>query len=184
MIYIGYQGIGKSTICKYNIKGIDLESSNFKYENDNHEIVRDEKWYKAYVNIAKDLSNQGYSVFISSHKEVRTELKNYADCIAIVPDLSIKDEWVEKLKERYLLEEESGGVNATKHKLAYLNALNLYEKNIKDIMNDIEKVIIIPSIDYTLESLINKYIAENTDKKEWKKNFISTLAYYKYIEEL
>ena len=183
MIYIGYQGIGKSTLCKSQIKAIDLESSLFTYPNENQEMKRDPNWYKPYVNIAKDLSDQGYSVFVSSHKEVRTELRNYTKCVAIVPDLSLKDEWVFKLKDRYNMEETSGDPNAEKHKFAYLNAEACYEENIKDIMNDIENVIIIPNMKYKLKELINKYITEKYPRKEWEKYFISICDYLRYVKE-
>ena len=63
MIYSGYQGIGKSTLCKNDRRFIDLESSNFFIDG-----KRDENWYKVYANIAKDLSDSGFNVFIASHK--------------------------------------------------------------------------------------------------------------------
>ena len=62
MIYVGYQGIGKSSIAGKN-KCIDLESGNFWVDG-----KRDENWYIIYCNIAQHLSEQGYNVFLSSHK--------------------------------------------------------------------------------------------------------------------
>lgn len=56
MIFIGYQGIGKSTLAGYN-RYIDLESGNFWING-----KRDENWYIPYCNIAEHLSEQGYRV--------------------------------------------------------------------------------------------------------------------------
>ena len=78
MIIIGYQGIGKSTLAKNSLKYIDLESGNFWINGE-----RDEQWYKPYCNIANHLSAQGYTVFTSSHKEVREELKNSNEIVKI-----------------------------------------------------------------------------------------------------
>ena len=56
MIYVGYPCIGKSSIAgKDNF--IDLESSNFKQYNN---------WFKLYVDIAEQLSNQDINVFTGS----------------------------------------------------------------------------------------------------------------------
>ena len=68
MIFVGYQGIGKSSISGNG--NIDLESGNFWVN-----LTRYCDWYKVYCNIAKSLSEQGYNVFLSSHKVVRDELK-------------------------------------------------------------------------------------------------------------
>ena len=69
MIIIGYQGIGKSSVSGADSGCIDLESSNFWNEG-----VRADDWYIYYCNIALDLSKQGFTVFTSSHKEVREYL--------------------------------------------------------------------------------------------------------------
>ena len=69
MIIIGYQGIGKSTLANCNLNYVDLESSNFYIDG-----KRADDWYKPYCKIAEHLSQQGYYVFVSSHKVVRDEL--------------------------------------------------------------------------------------------------------------
>lgn len=72
MIYSGYPGIGKSTIAgKYNC--IDLESSNFGKESG---------WEKIYCQVAKDLSDQGYNVFVSTRKQLDEMSVNW---IAVIP---------------------------------------------------------------------------------------------------
>lgn len=144
MIYVGYQGIGKSTLSK---KGgfIDLESNNFFIEG-----VRREDWYKEYCRIAQSLSSQGQNVFLSSHKEVREELKKQGvEFFVIYPSLSLKDEWIGKLKNRY----ETTGSN--KDYKAYKNAENMFEENIKDLTKE-EKKIEIKDMNYELEKLITK----------------------------
>ena len=69
MIFTGYPGVGKSTLSSptpYNL--IDLESSNFELQNESGTTSKDPNWYKAYGNIAVDLSKQGFNVFISCQK--------------------------------------------------------------------------------------------------------------------
>lgn len=103
MIIIGYQGIGKSTLCKVYGHGnayIDLESSLMKDPMNNNR--RWDNWANIYCNIALSLSGQGYRVFVSSHKVVQDILAESKDeVIAIYPSKRVKDEWIKKLLERY-----------------------------------------------------------------------------------
>lgn len=146
MIIIGYQGIGKSTICKDNPRYIDFESSALKMFG-----RRPPNWELPYCQMAICLSKQGYVVFTSSHKEVREMFKGYDEyCIAIVPTLELKNEWCIKLKRRY---EESG---LEKDKLALLNANERYEDNIKEIMDDVHDTFLIDSMDYDLKQIVGK----------------------------
>ena len=146
MIIIGYQGIGKSTLAKDSLKYIDLESGNFWINGE-----RDEQWYKPYCNIANHLSAQGYTVFTSSHKEVREELKNSSEVVKIAfPALELKTDWLIRLTNRYnesMLEEDYK---------ALMNASLHYEDNINDLMNEPFDKIIINNIDYNLRELIEK----------------------------
>lgn len=146
MIIIGYQGIGKSTLAKDSLKYIDLESGNFWINGE-----RDEQWYKPYCNIANHLSAQGYTVFTSSHKEVREELKNSNEIVKIAfPSLELKTDWLIRLTNRYnesMLEKDYK---------ALINASLYYEDNIKDLMNEPFDKIIINNIDYNLRELIEK----------------------------
>ncbi len=119
-IYVGYPGIGKSTICKKIDNCVDLESSNFVING-----KRDEDWYKVYGKIAKHLSDQGKIVFTSAHAELRNYLTSEGiEYTAIYPSMSLKEEWLAKLKERY--EEE----DTPKNYNAYLRAVTNYEKDI------------------------------------------------------
>ena len=146
MIIIGYQGIGKSTLAKDSLKYIDLESRNFWINGE-----RDEQWYKPYCNIANHLSAQGYTVFTSSHKEVREELKNSSEIVKIAfPALELKTDWLIRLTNRYnesMLEKDYK---------ALMNASLYYEDNINDLMNEPFDKIIINNIDYNLRELIEE----------------------------
>ena len=96
MIVIGYPCIGKSTYAVgHPYRAIDLESSNF---------VKDDNWIESYCNVAIDLSRQGHVVFVSSHDAVRKQLlkSDYEYVFVIYPALDIKEEWLERLHERYL----------------------------------------------------------------------------------
>lgn len=144
MIVIGYQGIGKSTICKDNPRYIDFESSALKMFG-----RRPPNWEMPYCQMAIWLSKQGYVVFTSSHKEVRkllTESDEY--CIAIVPSVELEKEWIAKLRTRY---EES---RLEKDRLAYLNAQDRYKENIVEIVKDADEVIVIGSMDYDLKQIV------------------------------
>ena len=146
MIVIGYQGIGKSTLCKYNPKYIDFESSALKMFG-----RRMIGWELPYCQMATWLSKQGYVVFTSSHKEVRKYLTGTDEyCIAIVPSLELKEVWVEKLKARY---HES---DSEKDRKAYLNAKTRYKENIQEIIDDVEDAFVIESMDYDLKQIVAK----------------------------
>lgn len=144
MIYIGYQGVGKSSISGKN-NCIDLESGNFWVEGE-----RVECWYKIYCNIAEHLSKQGYLVFMSSHKVVREELnKRNVEFIVITPCLELKEKWIERLQNRY------NDSKIEKDYKALANAQNCYEENIKDLLKE-DKKIVIKAIDYSLINLIKE----------------------------
>lgn len=146
MIIIGYQGIGKSTICKDNPRYIDFESSALKVFG-----RRMIGWELPYCQMATWLSKQGYVVFTSSHKEVRMHLTGTDEyCVAIVPSLKLKKEWVEKLKARY---HES---DSEKDRRAYLNAKTRYKENIQEIMDDVADTFVIDSMDYDLKQIVAK----------------------------
>ena len=143
MIYVGYQGIGKSRIAGKN-NCIDLESGNFWVNG-----VRNDNWYKEYCNIAEHLSNQGYNVFMSSHKIVREELNNRGiDFIVICPSLTLKEQWIKRLQERF------DRTISTKDLKALKNAKEMYEENIKDLTSE-KNTIIITTIDYDLLDKVN-----------------------------
>lgn len=157
MIIIGYQGIGKSTLANKDDKFIDLESSSFWVKGENGEIVRSINWYEIYVNIAENLSKQGYVVFVSSHEVVRDQLQQSKERVfALYPDISLKDQWVKKLAKRY---HES---RLDKDYRALMNAIDRYEENIREIENSNFDNIVIRNIDYDLKKLITSNIDINS----------------------
>ena len=142
MIYVGYQGIGKSSISGKN-NCIDLESGNFWVDD-----KRVDDWYKIYVNIAEHLSNQGYRVFMSSHKVVREELNSRGiEFTTICPSLTLKEQWLNKLQERF------DKTRSTKDFKALKNAEEMYEENIKDLTSE-RNTIIITDINYDLSDYL------------------------------
>ena len=144
MIVIGYQGIGKSTLSNNDLRFIDLESGNFWVDG-----KRADDWYKPYCQIAEHLSKQGYIVFTSSHEVVRKQLINSDEqVICCAPDLSLKDEWIQKLKDRY----EASGLD--KDYKAYMNAADRYAENITEIANSGFGVLWLDSMDYELDTMV------------------------------
>ena len=156
-IISGYQGIGKSTLVKEHLyvenMFIDLESSNFFIEDSNGEKVRDENWYKAYGNIAISLAEQGYNVFISSHKVVRDYLEKQAKgktkLLLIYPKEELQEPWIQKLFHRSIT------TGLEKDYKAYMGAKVYYLANIKNLREQEgwEKLEI-GNMDYDLYSLI------------------------------
>ena len=144
MIVIGYQGIGKSTLAGRDNKFIDLESGNFWVDG-----KRADDWYKPYCQIAEHLSQQGYTVFTSSHEVVRKQLENSKEDVVIVfPSLTLKDEWIDKLERRYA---ESG---LEKDYKALMNAKDRYEENIKELNNDNLSTLVLTQMSYDLEAAL------------------------------
>lgn len=127
MIIIGYQGIGKSSLARSASNTIDLESGCFWNGN-----YRPEDWYVYYCQVAIDLSSQGNTVFTSSHQVVRDYLASLPknELIAVCyPSLELKDEWIEKLRVRY------ERTQLQKDYKAWMNAVDRYDDNIKDLMS-------------------------------------------------
>lgn len=126
MIIIGYQGIGKSSCAKTNDKYIDLESSSFWVNGE-----RDPNWYIVYAQVAEHLSQQGYIVFTSSHQVLRDYLRNSEEVVVeIYPSHSIKEDWINKLKYRYI------DTPTKKNKRALDGAMGYYHDNINSFEKD------------------------------------------------
>lgn len=144
MIIVGYQGIGKSTLAGTN-NCIDLESGNFWVDG-----KRADDWYKPYCQIANHLSEQGYTVFTSSHEVVRKELEKSKEKVFVVcPSINLQDEWIRKLKARY----ESTGLDKDFKALA--NAEDRYRENIAGLLNGNLKCYKITSMDYNLKQIVD-----------------------------
>ena len=164
MIITGYQGIGKSTLAKNNDKIIDLESSCFwKYDlydfEKKGEKSRPEDWYVYYCQMAQYLSKQGYIVFVSCHPEVRKFLSihNEERFCAIFPDKSLKEDWIQRLRDRYNESKSEKDLRALKH------AENYYDSDIYQLWYECQygeeyyhDVAIIKDINYDLMKLVKK----------------------------
>lgn len=150
MIFVGYQGIGKSTLAKADNRYIDLESTNFWYDHGDGILKRDDLWYLPYCNIAEDLSRQGYRVFTSSHEVVRNRLKQGNETVyGIYPQKQLKNEWIQKLYDRYLV----SGLD--KDYKAWKNAEDRFVENTEEISNSFMYHIEIEAMDYDLGTLID-----------------------------
>lgn len=78
MIICGFPGVGKTTMAKIS-NWIDLESTPF------------EKNWLLYANVAKHMSNSGYTVMVSTHEEMLDALEQLeASYTVIVPPLADK----------------------------------------------------------------------------------------------
>ena len=144
MIVIGYQGIGKSSLAGKN-NCIDLESGNFWVDG-----KRADDWYKPYCQIANHLSEQGYTVFVSSHEVVRRELEKSKEPVYVIfPAINLKDEWIKKLEDRY------NNTKLDKDYRALMNAKDRYKENITELMRGNLKFYEITRINYQLESIID-----------------------------
>ena len=144
MIISGYQGIGKSTLAGKN-NCIDLESGNFWVDG-----KRADDWYKPYCQIANHLSEQGYTVFVSSHEVVRRELEKSKEPVYVIfPAIDLKDAWIKKLEDRY------NNTKLDKDYRALMNAKDRYKENIAELMQGNLKFYEITRINYQLESIID-----------------------------
>lgn len=145
MIIVGYQGIGKSSISNPDTRCIDLESSKFLVDD-----KRPDDWYRYYIQIAQHLSAQGYTVFVSSHKVVRDELKatNAEDVAVCFPNANLKEQWLERLNDRYMR------TRLDKDWRALLNAEQNYASSIAELCTEATengwKKIIINTTNYDL----------------------------------
>lgn len=158
MIIVGYQGIGKSTLSKSGVgRYIDLESSNFYVHG-----TRPTGWEILYCKLAKNLADQGYVVFVSSHLPIRIELGRIGcDFTAIVPAQELKDVWVAKLKNRFF-ESESD-----KDYRAWQNAKDDYNQNVAELMDDVSDCYVIREENYDLESIVRSIIdGKNNESTE------------------
>lgn len=138
MIIIGFPGVGKSSVAnpthssKQFTGYIDLESSNF---------TKTDGWEDIYCKVALDLSQQGYDVFVSSHKQVRDYLAKFQgedDIIEVFPEADLHDIWIERLTKRYNRTREE------KHRKALEYMSESYYSAVADMENDrIERKIIL-----------------------------------------
>ena len=128
LIICGYPGIGKTSIGGWN-NCIDLESSNFK-------TTSLDTWEDGYARVAMDIASQGFTVLVSTHPEVIDRLKRpqswYEDNfkpIIFCPRKSMKDAWINRLRDRYLADP------SPKNRRAYDHVVLYFESDIKALEN-------------------------------------------------
>lgn len=162
MIVVGFPGIGKTSLAQYSYRRIDLESSNF-WDGDH----RPDDWHIYYCQTAVDLARQGYTVFVSSHKQVRDWLlENTTELVFVIyPTLELKDAWIRKLELRY---------NASwsdKDRKAWDACKSSYEFNVQDMCDSrylsspYFKLTQIDDIDYKLDDIITEAEQYNREYK-------------------
>ena len=151
MIFIGYAGIGKSTLAASNITFIDLDSSNFWYKT-SAGLTRDPQWYLAYCNIAESLSAQGYDVLVSSHKLVAERLAiSNQRVVGIYPIEQLKDAWVARLRERAETSKSEADARALER------VQNHFYRDVAEIKKNTLDHIEISTMKYDLGMLIYNY---------------------------
>jgi hypothetical protein len=149
-VFIGYQGIGKSTLSHKNSAYIDFESGNFWVDG-----VRNPDWYKVYAQCVLDLASQGYHVFTASHKvfreyiyKINLKSDKKQELYVIHPSLELKDFWIDKLQKRY----DNSALD--KDYKALMNAKERYDENIRELIVDPIPSIIIKDKNYDLIDVI------------------------------
>lgn len=148
MIVIGYQGIGKTSFRAKHENCIDLESGLMK--DPMNENKRWNNWAEIYCNIALSLSGQGYTVFVSSHKEVQDILaESDEDIVAIYPSTDIKNEWIEKLFKRYKQ------TQLEKDEIAWLDAKKNFDSEIALLEKSPFVRATIYNMDYNLHDILS-----------------------------
>lgn len=140
MIITGYPGIGKTTLAKKD-NVIDLESSLFKSM---------PNWANSYITIANYLSNQGKVVMVSSHPEVLEEIiLNSKNAYLIYPSLELKNEWINKVGHRLLINTNQ------KNLRAYERVKYYYDEDIKTLKKYNISKCELNDMEYSLVDIVN-----------------------------
>lgn len=92
-IISGFAGIGKSTSALMG-DVVDLESTPFREGTGTN-------WYELYVKVANHMKDNGYTVCISAHTEVRKEMQNKnIPYTFVTPSIELKEEYLQRYKDR------------------------------------------------------------------------------------
>ena len=146
-VVVGFPGIGKSTLAYNNDFVIDLESSLFNING-----KKPEGWEIQYCTVARWLCRCGFTVCVSSHKEVRNELarKQADEQYIVYPAPELKDEWLRILAIRNALS------NSEKDHVAYEYVKEHYDESISGMMAETGfKHIVIRDMGYYLAEMLN-----------------------------
>ena len=99
MIICGFPGTGKSFVAKF-YNWVDLESTPF------------EKDWVRYAKVAKHMSDNGYTVMVSTHKELLKEFEQIeVPYTVILPHPSDKEEFLNRYRVRGNSEEFIENIN-------------------------------------------------------------------------
>lgn len=146
-IISAFPGIGKTTLVQTNKNYVDLESSDYKWIDIDKTLSIEERKGTAktinpyfpenYIKKIIELTDMGFNVLISSHKEVREALQAQGiEYTIILPSLDMKEEMI----SRYL----SRG-----NQESFVNLLKTnYEKFVGDLSIDPNEKIILKSGQY------------------------------------
>ena len=85
-IICGFAGIGKSSLARNTPNVVDLESTPF------------ERDWDRYAKVARHMSNNGYTVLLSCHKEIREKL--WDGYYVAKPSSLDKKEYIQRYKNR------------------------------------------------------------------------------------
>lgn len=95
MIICGFPGTGKSTMAKFS-RWVDLESTPFS---------RRGQWL-LYAEVAKHMSDNGYTVMVSTHKEMLDALEQIeTPYTVVVPNVNDFNAYISRYKQRGNTEE-------------------------------------------------------------------------------
>lgn len=178
MIVVGFPGIGKTSISFGENKFVDLESSCFNIVDPvTNKKTKPENWEKLYVSVAYDLAKQGKYVCVSNHslvideildrKQKDSRLDEYP-IVFVYPKKNLKDEWIERLSERYDSSVQIDKDIADKNKAAldavaanydkWIDALECIDpNNVTTYGNNVYKIPII-SLNYDLAAALKRFI--------------------------
>lgn len=110
-IISAFPGIGKTTLVQTNKNYIDLESSDYKWIDIDKNLSIEERKGTAktintdfpsnYIKKINELTDMGFNVLISSHKEVRDALQAQGiEYTIVLPSLDMKEEMINRYINR------------------------------------------------------------------------------------
>lgn len=144
-IIVGFPCVGKSSLKEMG--WIDLRSDCF-WIGEEGKKIRPEGWYESYCNVAIDLAGQGYNVLVPSHEAVRRYLKSRGvDYIVVYPDPSLKDQWIQKCRDRYI-------ENPNRETLSAYEAVRDHWDSFMEDLSSEESAIVIKYMNYSLKRMI------------------------------
>ena len=166
LIICGYPGIGKTACAGWN-GCIDLESSVFStgahpFDTNSIEIQGEDSvasltvpsWVYSYCNVAIYLATQGFTVFVSTHKDVRRALQHMTKIPVVIfcPKVEWKEQWIERLQKRYEQTKLIKDQRALKH------VMEFWDKSLPEMVDEAHAakwpVVQPAAIDYDLKDYI------------------------------